>query len=151
VRDAVNYEGQAAIELEQQSAVSERSAYQVSLGGKEACVVAIGTENRSDKDLKNCATELVSKRQYHSKEDSKMGALPGFMMGYYLGTKAGPERYEELRKAWQTIVNSEELQDLIATGTSVLSSACRKGRQYAFPAAQGSDSRNGEVAGAWKR
>jgi hydrogenase maturation protein HypF len=43
VRDAVNYEGQAAIELEQQSAVSERSAYQVSLGGNEACVVR-GTE-----------------------------------------------------------------------------------------------------------
>jgi len=39
VRDAVNYEGQAAVELEQQSALSERSDYQLRLGGKETCVV----------------------------------------------------------------------------------------------------------------
>jgi hypothetical protein len=112
--------------------------------------LAIGTERRSDKDLKNCATELVSKKRHHSKEDSKMGALLGFIMGYYLGTKAGPERYEELRKAWQTIVNSEEFKDLLATGTAVLGSAVEQGGSMLFPQLRAMSAGNGEVAGAWK-
>jgi hypothetical protein len=73
-----------------------------------------------------------------------MGALLGFVMGYYLGTKAGPERYEELRKAWQTIVNSEEFQDLLATGTAVWGSAVERGGSMLFPTAQGYDSRKME-------
>jgi hypothetical protein len=79
-----------------------------------------------------------------------MGALLGFIMGYYLGTKAGPERYEELRKAWQTIVNSEEFQDLLATGTAVWGSAVEQGGSMLFPRLRAMTAGNGDVAGAWK-
>jgi hypothetical protein len=71
-------------------------------------------------------------------------------MGYYLGTKAGPERYEELRRAWQTIVNSEEFQDLLATGTAVWGSAIEQGGSMLFPRLRAMTAGNGEVAGAWK-
>jgi|HubBroStandDraft_2_1064218.scaffolds.fasta_scaffold127988_2 hypothetical protein len=57
-----------------------------------------------------------------------MGAVLGFMMGYVLGAKEGPERFEELRKAWETIVNSEEFQGLLNTGTSFFMSAVQNGK-----------------------
>jgi hypothetical protein len=47
-----------------------------------------------------------------------MGTLAGFILGYILGAQAGPERLEELRKAWQTIVNSEEFKGLVGAGTA---------------------------------
>jgi hydrogenase maturation protein HypF len=67
VRDAVNYEGQAAIELEQQSAVCERSAYQVSLGGNEACVVR-GTKIVQSiiEDLRSGSTIDVVAARFHN-------------------------------------------------------------------------------------
>lgn len=67
VRDAVNYEGQAAIELEQQSAVSDRFAYQVSLGGKEVCVVR-GTDIVQSviEDLRSGTTIDVVAARFHN-------------------------------------------------------------------------------------
>jgi hypothetical protein len=44
-----------------------------------------------------------------------MGALIGFMFGYVVGAKAGPEGLEELRKAWEVVSKSEEFQGLVAT------------------------------------
>ena len=57
-----------------------------------------------------------------------MGAVLGFMMGYVLGAKEGPERFEELRKAWETIVNSEEFQGMLNTGTSFFMNAVESGK-----------------------
>jgi hypothetical protein len=47
-----------------------------------------------------------------------MGALAGFIIGYLLGTKAGPEGVEQLRKSWDGIRRSEEFQGLVATATA---------------------------------
>jgi hypothetical protein len=57
-----------------------------------------------------------------------MGALLGFMLGYVLGAKEGPARFDELRKAWETIVNSEEFKGMLATGTSMFQSAFEEGK-----------------------
>jgi hypothetical protein len=57
-----------------------------------------------------------------------MGAVLGFMMGYVLGAKEGPERFEELRKAWETIVSSEEFQGMLNTGTSLFMSTVQNGK-----------------------
>jgi len=57
-----------------------------------------------------------------------MGAILGFMMGYVLGAKEGPERFEELRKAWETIVNSDEFKGMLATGTSIFQSTFEQGK-----------------------
>ena len=57
-----------------------------------------------------------------------MGALIGFIVGYSLGVKAGPEGYEKLRQAWQDISNSEEFKGLVATGTAMLENLLTQGR-----------------------
>jgi hypothetical protein len=57
-----------------------------------------------------------------------MGAILGFMMGYVLGAKEGPERFDELRKAWEVIVNSDEFKGMLATGTSIFQSTFEQGK-----------------------
>jgi hypothetical protein len=49
-----------------------------------------------------------------------MGALIGFVFGYLVGAKAGPEGLEELRKAWEVVSKSEEFQALGATAKGFL-------------------------------
>lgn len=56
-----------------------------------------------------------------------MVALLGFAVGYYLGSKAGPEGLEEIRTAWKTIRESNEFQGLAATGTSILGELAKQG------------------------
>lgn len=56
-----------------------------------------------------------------------MGTLLGFAVGFYLGTKAGPNGLDELAKAWQTIRDSEEFQGLSATARSTLESVMEQG------------------------
>lgn len=45
-----------------------------------------------------------------------MGVLIGMLVGYMLGTRAGPEGWEELQDAWKVIVTSEEVHDLVSGG-----------------------------------
>jgi hypothetical protein len=42
-----------------------------------------------------------------------MGALAGFILGYYLGAKQGPEGYAQLRQALETILASPEVKALL--------------------------------------
>ena len=56
-----------------------------------------------------------------------MGVLIGFLFGYVAGAKAGPEGYERLRQAWQSIAESEELQGLVATATAFVQDALAQG------------------------
>ena len=92
-----------------------------------------------------------------------MGAVLGFMMGYVLGAKEGPERFEELRKAWETIVNSEEFQGMLNTGTALFMSTVQNGKASIGEALGGllsgdgklgetlsSFSNNGALMDAWK-
>jgi hypothetical protein len=74
-----------------------------------------------------------------------MGAVLGFMMGYVLGAKEGPERFEELRKAWETIVNSAEFQGMLNTGTSLLMSTFQNGKASIGDALGGLMSGDGQL------
>jgi hypothetical protein len=56
-----------------------------------------------------------------------MGTLLGFALGFYLGTKAGPDGIEELAKAWQTITESEDFQALSATAKATLQGLMEQG------------------------
>jgi hypothetical protein len=47
-----------------------------------------------------------------------MDLIIGFVVGYVLGAKGGQEKFEELKGAWQTIVQTEEFQKLLMTGLS---------------------------------
>ena len=74
-----------------------------------------------------------------------MGAVLGFMMGYVLGAKESPERFEELRKAWETIVSSEEFQGMLNTGTSLLMSTFQNGKASIGDALGGLMSGDGQL------
>lgn len=42
-----------------------------------------------------------------------MGALAGFILGYYLGVKQGPEGYAQLRQALDSVLASPEAKALL--------------------------------------
>lgn len=42
-----------------------------------------------------------------------MGAMAGFIVGYVLGAREGPEGYEKIRKAWQSILEAPEVKGLL--------------------------------------
>jgi hypothetical protein len=48
-----------------------------------------------------------------------MGVVIGVLIGYALGSKAGPEAWSELEEAWKTIVESEEVRDLVSGGLAI--------------------------------
>lgn len=56
-----------------------------------------------------------------------MGVLIGFLFGYVVGAKAGPEGYERVREAWQSITESDEFQGLVATATAFVQNALAQG------------------------
>ena len=49
-----------------------------------------------------------------------MDLIVGFLVGYVLGAKGGQEKFEELKAAWQTITNTEEFQNLMMAGLSLV-------------------------------
>ncbi len=63
-----------------------------------------------------------------------MGTLLGFAIGYYLGSRTGPNAIDDMLKAWQTIKESEDYQALAATLSATLESVMHRG---------------GEAAGKW--
>lgn len=80
-----------------------------------------------------------------------MGALLGFMLGYVLGAKAGPEGYDELRKAWETIVNSEEFKGLLGVGTTFVQGMLQQSQQSVGDTLNRLTSDKGELGDAWKK
>ncbi len=52
-----------------------------------------------------------------------MGTLAGFVVGFLLGTKAGPDGLEELRKAWEVVSKSEEFQSISGMALGYLQNA----------------------------
>ena len=44
----------------------------------------------------------------------KTGLLAGFAAGYYLGAKAGRERYEQIRRALRKLAGSEPVRAVVA-------------------------------------
>jgi hypothetical protein len=49
-----------------------------------------------------------------------MGVIIGVIVGYALGSKAGPDAWTEIEDAWHTIYTSEEVRDLVAGGADIL-------------------------------
>jgi hypothetical protein len=48
-----------------------------------------------------------------------MGVIIGVIVGYALGSKAGPDAWSEMEDAWHTIYTSEEVRDLVAGGVDI--------------------------------
>ncbi len=49
-----------------------------------------------------------------------MGVIIGVLIGYAMGSKAGPDAWAELEDAWHTIYTSEEVRDLVAGGADIV-------------------------------
>ena len=56
----------------------------------------------------------------------KSGMLVGFGVGYVLGSKAGRERYEELRAAWDQFMGNPSVQRVVTKGREVVDTGVRK-------------------------
>jgi hypothetical protein len=57
----------------------------------------------------------------------KSGMLVGFGVGYVLGSKAGRERYEELRAAWDQFMGNPSVQRVVTKGREVVDTGVSKG------------------------
>ncbi|HZA27297.1 MAG TPA: YtxH domain-containing protein [Actinomycetota bacterium] len=57
----------------------------------------------------------------------KTGLLVGFGVGYVLGTKAGRERYEELKASWDSFMGNPSLQRVVTRGKEVVETGTRRG------------------------
>ncbi|HKX25494.1 MAG TPA: YtxH domain-containing protein [Actinomycetota bacterium] len=57
----------------------------------------------------------------------KSGLLVGFGVGYVLGSKAGRERYDELRAAWDQFVGNPSVQRVVTKGREVVDTGVNRG------------------------
>jgi hypothetical protein len=57
----------------------------------------------------------------------KTGMLVGFGVGYVLGTKAGRERYEELKASWDQFMGNPSVQRAVTKGREAVETGTRKG------------------------
>ncbi len=48
-----------------------------------------------------------------------MGVVIGVLIGYALGSRAGPDAWTEIEDAWHTIYTSEEVRDLLSGAVSI--------------------------------
>jgi hypothetical protein len=74
-----------------------------------------------------------------------MGALIGFIFGYVVGTKAGPEGLEELRKAWDVVSKSDEFQALLAAAAGFAQNLVAQGGASLAGQMQSMASGNGDL------
>jgi hypothetical protein len=56
----------------------------------------------------------------------KRGLLLGFGAGYVLGSKAGRERYEEIRRAWQRFTGNPTVQTVLERSREVVEAGAGK-------------------------
>ena len=59
----------------------------------------------------------------------RTGFVIGAATGYVLGTRAGRERFEQIRRWWRTVTGSEPVQHLTERGKELAGDAGRKGVQ----------------------
>ena len=55
-----------------------------------------------------------------------MGVIIGVIVGYALGSRAGPEGWSELEDAWHTIYTSEEVRDLVSGAADIVGEVLKK-------------------------
>ncbi len=56
----------------------------------------------------------------------KTGLIVGLGVGYVLGTKAGRERYEELRAAWDQFTGNPSVQRVVSKGKEVVETGAER-------------------------
>lgn len=57
----------------------------------------------------------------------KRGLVLGLGIGYVLGARAGRERYEELKRAWEGISGSPTVRRMMASGRDTVSTGAQRG------------------------
>ena len=57
----------------------------------------------------------------------KTGMIVGFGVGYVLGTKAGRDRYEELKATWDQFVGNPSVQRVVSKGKEVVETGAERG------------------------
>lgn len=57
----------------------------------------------------------------------RSGLLVGFGIGYVMGSKAGRERYEQIRRGWNGFTGNPAVQRAVATGRETMETGARKG------------------------
>jgi hypothetical protein len=57
----------------------------------------------------------------------KTGMLVGFGIGYVLGTKAGRERYEEMKASWDQFMGNPSVQRVVTRGKEVVEAGTERG------------------------
>ena len=67
----------------------------------------------------------------------KTGLVIGLGVGYVLGAKAGRERYEQIRGAFQQIAGSDRVSSVTAKGKSAVGNGLRGASQRIRAAADG--------------
>jgi hypothetical protein len=55
-----------------------------------------------------------------------MGVIIGVVIGYALGSRAGPEGWAELEDAWHTIYTSEEVRDLVSGAADIVGEVLKR-------------------------
>lgn len=68
-----------------------------------------------------------------------MGAIVGVVIGYALGTRAGPDGWTNVKEAVKVIRSSDEAKDLVTTAFSVVRDILGKGSEILAGALGGSD------------
>ncbi|MGH9107879.1 MAG: hypothetical protein ACRDY3_00170 [Acidimicrobiales bacterium] len=71
-----------------------------------------------------------------------MGTIVGAMIGYVFGTQAGPQGWDDLRRAWGVISSSEEVRNLIDLSFSMAHGLVGRGGELLAGAAGTSESRS---------
>lgn len=56
----------------------------------------------------------------------RTGLLVGFGVGYVLGSKAGRERYEQIRRTWNGVTGNPTVQRAVATSKEAAETGARK-------------------------
>jgi hypothetical protein len=59
----------------------------------------------------------------------KTGLMVGLGVGYVLGTKAGRERYEELKASWDNFMGNPSVQTVVSKGKEVVETGKQRGLQ----------------------
>jgi hypothetical protein len=57
----------------------------------------------------------------------KTGMLVGFGVGYVLGSRAGRERYEELKASWDQFMGNPSVQRVVTRGREVVEAGTERG------------------------
>jgi hypothetical protein len=75
----------------------------------------------------------------------KTGILVGFGVGYVLGTKAGRERYEELKATWDQFTGNPSVQRIVTKGKDIVETGAEHGIRAVETAGEGVKDRLGST------